>query len=37
MAKLFHLTEGLLRSFQTLQALKSQLWAVIGGSEKNLL
>jgi len=34
-AKLFHLTEGLLRSFKRWQLQKSQLWVVVGGSEKN--
>jgi len=33
----FHLTEGLLRSFKRWSSEESQLWVVIGGSEKNRL
>jgi len=36
-AKLFHLTEGLLRSFKRWKLWKSHLWVVISGSEKNQL
>jgi len=32
--KLFHLSEGLLRSFKRSSSEESQLWVVIGGSEK---
>ena len=32
--KLFHLSEGLLRSFKRSSTEESQLWVVIGGSEK---
>ena len=36
-AKLFHLTEGLLHSFKCWKLQKSQLWVVVGASEKNRL
>ena len=36
-AKLFHLTEGLMRSFKRWSAEEKQLWVFIGGSEKNRL
>jgi len=35
--KLFQLTEGLLRSFKRWSSEESQLWVVVGGSEKNRL
>jgi len=37
-AKLFHLTEGLLRFFSNVgSSRKSQLWVIVSGSEKNPL